>query len=206
MIRLQLFLWLRVPVTDFLTGVKWDKWDTATGVLKVSHFTRRKERSMAKTPKNTEQNQHEYTKEELDRLVRFFDVLIEIDRNQKKLYKRLEKEPKGFAMKGEGRNCGLCGRNTWDEEGWFDKWGYKCMNCQDAINKRKIPSSLCGDYDHKKAIPDTDLAMKLDIKVATLRKWIREDKIRGRRIPNGPYMILRKDNPDLRELLAKLAK
>jgi predicted site-specific integrase-resolvase len=43
--------------------------------------------------------------------------------------------------------------------------------------------------------------MRLDIKVATLRKWIREGKIKGRRIPNGPYMILRKDNPNLTEVL-----
>lgn len=109
-------------------------------------------------------------------------------------------------MAGDGRDCGLCGRHVWEEDGWFDKWGFKCLNCQDAINKRKIPGSLCGDYGHEKSIPDTDLAMKLDIKVATLRKWIREDKIKGRRIPNGPYMILRKDNPNLKEVLAQLSK
>lgn len=145
----------------------------------------------------TEQKPHELTDEEIKRLAQFMDVLIEIDLKQKKLYARLKDKPKGFAMSGEGRNCSLYGRHVWDDGGWFDKWGFKYLNCQDAINKRKIPGSLCRDYKHEKSIPDTDLAMRLDIKVATLRKYIREGKIIGRRIPNGPYMILRKDNPEL---------
>lgn len=69
------------------------------------------------------------------------------------------------------------------------------------MNKRKIPGSLCGDYDHKKSISDTDLAMKLGVKVTTIRKYIREGKIVGRRIPHGPFVILRKDNPNLRVIL-----
>ena len=130
------------------------------------------------------------------------DVLIQMDMQQKSLYHRLEQEPKGFSMPSEGRNCGLCGNHVREDGGWFDKWGFKCLNCQDAVNKRKIPGSLCGDYDHKKSIPDTLLAMKLGIKVATIRKHIREGKIKGRRIPNGPYMILRKDNPDLAQKIS----
>ncbi len=161
---------------------------------------------MPKAPKKTEQKPHEFTEEELRRLVGFFDVLIEMDMKQKKLYKRLDTEPKGFAMPGEGRDCSLCERGVYDGDGWFDKWGFKCSNCQDAVNKRKIAASLCRDHKHEKAIPDTTLAMKLDVKVHTLRKYIREGKIIGRRIPNGPNMILRKDNPNLGDVLAQLAK
>ena len=129
------------------------------------------------------------------------DVLIEIDLKQKKLYARLKDKPKGFAMSGEGRNCSLYGRHVWDDGGWFDKWGFKCLNCQDAVNKSKIPGSLCRDYSHERSIPDTALAIDLGVKVQTIRKLIREGKIVGRRIPNGPYMILRKDNPTLSHTL-----
>ena len=69
------------------------------------------------------------------------------------------------------------------------------------MNKRKIPGSLCGDYRHEKSIPDTMLASKLNVSVRTIRKQIRERKIIGRRIPGGPYMILRKDNPRLTALI-----
>jgi hypothetical protein len=172
----------------------------------VSHFDGQKELPIPKVIKNNEQNPHEYTEDELKRVAQFMDVLIEIDIKHTRLYRRLEDEPKGFPVPGEGRNCGLCDRHVWDEDGWFDKWGFKCMNCQDAINKCKIPGSLCGDYKHEKSIPDTDLAIKLGIKVATLRKYIRQGVIKARRIPNGPYMILRKDNPSLKEVLAGIVK
>lgn len=55
--------------------------------------------------------------------------------------------------------------------GWFNKCGYKCINCQDAINKRGAPGSLCSDNDYKRSIPDTDSSMEIDVKVATLRKY-----------------------------------
>ena len=85
------------------------------------------------------------------------------------------------------------------------------MNCQDAVNKKKIPGSLCGDWDHKKCITDSALSWKTDLHTQTIRKLIRNGKIKALQIPNGPYMILRKDNPNLMavveaEKLVKLKK
>ena len=65
------------------------------------------------------------------------------------------------------------------------------------MNKRKIPGSLCGDYRHERSVPDTILASRLNIGVRIIRKKIEDGEIIGRRIPDGPYMILRKDNPNL---------
>lgn len=75
------------------------------------------------------------------------------------------------------------------------------MNCQDAVNKRKIPGSLCRDWDHKKCITDSDLAWKSKLHTQTIKKLIRQGKIKAREIPKGPYMILRKDNPNLLDVL-----
>lgn len=153
----------------------------------------------------TEQNPHEFTDEERQRLVDFMDILIQIDQQEKARFARLKDEPKGFAMAGEGRDCRLCGMTVWDNAGgWFDKWGFKCLNCQSAVEKRKIPGSLCGDYSHKKSIPDTALAMRLGVSVHKIRKLIREGKVVGRRIQGGSYMILRKDNPNLGEVLRNI--
>ena len=155
---------------------------------------------------DNEQLKREFTDDERRRLVDYFSLLIEIDQQEKARFAKLKDFPKGFAMDGEGRQCGLCFKCVYDTPGWFDKWGFKCTNCQDAINKRKIPGSLCGDYRHEKSIPDTILASKLNIGVRTIRKQIHEGKIIGRGIPNGPHMILRKDNPNLGDVLAQLAK
>lgn len=155
---------------------------------------------MAKSTKNTEQKPHLFSDEELKRLAGLFDVLIEIDLMEKARFHQLEQEPGGYAMPGEGRNCSLCERGVYDD-GWFDKWGFKCTNCQEAVNKRIIPGSICRDRNHTKAIPDTTLAMKLDVKVGQIRRLIREGKIIARAIPHGPYVILRKDNPGLSKVL-----
>lgn len=140
------------------------------------------------------QKPHKFTDEELKRIVQYFDILIEIDQAEKARFRRLEQEPKGFSLPGEGRSCSLCRQSIYNE-GFFDKWGFKCLNCQNAVNKRKIYASLCRDHKHEKAIPDTTSATKLDIKVYTLRKYIREGKIAGSHIPNDSYMILQKRTP-----------
>ena len=134
-------------------------------------------------------------------LVDFVDILITMDQEEKSRQKRLETEPSGYAMAGEGRSCSLCGRSVYESEGWYDKWGFKCMNCQDAVNKKKIPGSLCRDYKHEKSISDLDLSFKSNLHVQTIRKLIRQGKIKGRLIPNGPYMILRKDNPNILDVI-----
>ena len=176
---------------------KWDKSDTVCIELDRSNNEPRGGVVMS----DSEQLKREFTVDEHRRLVDYFSLLIEIDQREKSCFAKLKDFPKGFAMDGEGRQCGLCFKSVFDTPGWFDKWGFKCSNCQDAVNKRKIPGSLCGDYRHEKSIPDTMLASKLNVSVRTIRKQIREGKIIGRRIPGGPYMILRKDNPRLTALI-----
>ncbi len=134
-------------------------------------------------------------------LFNFVDLALDMSREQLGWQKRLENEPKGFSMAGEGRNCSLCGSGVNETDGWYDKWGFKCMNCQDAINKKKIPGSLCGDYKHEKCITDSTLAWKSGLHPQTIRKLIRHGKIKARKIPNGPYMILKKDNPNILNIL-----
>ena len=146
---------------------------------------------------DSEQLKREFTVDEHRRLVDYFSLLLEMDQQEKARYAKLKDSPKGFAIDGEGRQCGLCFKSVFDTPGWFDKWGFKCSNCQDAVNKRKIPGSICGDYRHEKSIPDTILASKLNISVRTIRKKIKDGEITGRRIPSGSYMILRKGNPNL---------
>lgn len=75
------------------------------------------------------------------------------------------------------------------------------MNCQDAVNKKKIPGSLCGDYDHKKYVTESTLSYKSGFHIQTIRKLIRQGKIKTHQIPKGPFLILRKDNPDLLKVI-----
>ena len=62
----------------------------------------------------------------------------------------------------------------------------------------------CGDYDHEKYVTDSALSYKSGLHIQTIRKLIRQGKIKARQIPKGPFLILRKDNPNLREILTDL--
>ena len=120
-------------------------------------------------------------REAMHNLVGFVDLLVEMDMAQRALKKRLETEPKGFSVEGKGRNCSLCGSSVYEGDVWYDKWGFKCMKCQRCIS----------------------LSYKAKLHTQTIRKLIRNGSIKARPIPNGPYMIFRKDNPNLKEILEK---
>lgn len=146
------------------------------------------------------ETEEEY-KSSASNLVELVDLLVQMDMEERARKKRLEDEPKGYALEGKGRNCSLCGRGIYEGDGWYDKWGFKCMNCQDAVNKKKIPGSLCRDYDHRKYMTDSTLSWKTGLHMQTIRKLIRRGDIKARQIPKGPFIILRKDNPDIVDVL-----
>lgn len=167
-----------------------------------------RDKDYEKFKKLSDKHGHKYDseldmKQSANNLVRLVEVLMEIDMAEKDRKHRLIAEPIGFSLEGKGRNCSLCGQGVYEGDGWYDRWGFKCMNCQDAVNKKKIPGSLCGDYDHKKCITDSALSLKSGMHVQTIRKLIRQDKIKARQIPKGPFMILKKDNPLLAEIIVE---
>ena len=66
---------------------------------------------------DNEQLKREFTDDERRRLVDYFSLLIEIDQQEKARFAKLKDLPKGFAMDGEGRQCGLCFKSVYDTLG-----------------------------------------------------------------------------------------
>ena len=133
-------------------------------------------------------------------IVNLCDLALQVAMEEKGREKRLEKEPKGFSFKGEGRMCSLCKRGV-SEDMWYDKWGMKCMDCQDALNKKIVPGYVFKDRDHEKSVTDTTLSYKTGVNVRTIRKLVRSGDIKARILPKGPIFILRRENPDLMSIL-----
>lgn len=114
--------------------------------------------------------------------------------------KRLDKEPKGFEMDGNGRLCWLCSNAP--DKIWYDKWGMKCLDCQTALDKKIIPGYVFKDRDNEKHVTASRLAWKFDIGIQTVKKLLRQGKLKAREIPgNGTLVFLRKDNPNIVEVL-----
>lgn len=134
-------------------------------------------------------------------LVNFVDLLVQMDMEHRSWDRRLETEPKGFVLPSEGRSCSLCHTMVFGEV-WYDKWGMKCMNCHEAFKKKVIPGYVFKDHDNKKHITDSRLADISDLHVQTIRKLIRRGEIKARKVPGGPNVILRKENPDIADVIA----
>ena len=119
-----------------------------------------------------------------------FDAVLE----ERKLEEKLEDYPNGFAiMDGKSYNCCICDMHIKDEELWYDKWGKKCLACQDAVGRNIIPGSIC--RKHKDWYINWEFDLYFKIKASTIKKLIRQDILKVRIIPkNGFEVFLIKDN------------
>lgn len=117
---------------------------------------------------------------------------------------RLKDEPLGFWLDSDGRTCYVCHTNVRGQI-WFDKWGLKCANCQMAFEKKVFPGYVLKDKDNNKHVTDSQLSWKFGLHNQTIKKLVRLKLLKARQIPGGPMIFLRKENPDLPEIISEYA-
>lgn len=139
-------------------------------------------------------------RESADNLIQFVDLALKLSQEQLGWKKRLETEPKGFAMDSEGRSCGLCGDMVFGQI-WYDKWGLSCMNCHSAYVKHIIPGYAIKDHRHEKSVTASTLSWKFNLHHQTIMKLVRQGKLKARQVPDGPTVFLRRENPDLADII-----
>ena len=143
----------------------------------------------------------EEARDSAQRLYNFAEIALDMAIEEQRKNDRLENEPDGFAFPGEGRGCSLCSRHI-SGDMWWDKWGQKCMDCHEAYKKKIIPGYCFKDRDNEKHITLDKISWKFDISIQTLKKLIRQKKIKVRVINgNGTMVVLRKENPNLVDVL-----
>lgn len=136
-------------------------------------------------------------------LLRFAELMYDIYKEDKARKDRLEQEPDGFLMDGNGRSCALCRRPVAGDM-WYDKWGMKCLDCHEAYKKKVIPGYVFTDRDNEKHITASTLSWKFDIPIMTIKKLVRENKLKARYIKgNETLVFLRKENPDIVKIVRK---
>lgn len=129
----------------------------------------------------------------------FTTLLVDLAVEEYKRQERLKKEPKGFLLEGS-YTCCVCRSVPEDQKIWYDKHGMKCFHCQNALDRRIIPVSVCHNDDNKVYFTSYDLQHDLKIHAATVGKLIRQKKLIARNIPvrggSGIHyqLFLKKDN------------
>lgn len=133
-------------------------------------------------------------------LVEYVRLTLELAREHRGWEERLKKEPKGFAISSNGRSCCLCHTSVLGEV-WYDKWGMKCMTCQNALNKKIIPGYVFKDKDNSRHVTASQLNWKFGLHNQTIKKLIRQGKLTPRIIPNGIMLFLKTENPSLPDII-----
>lgn len=144
-------------------------------------------------------NEEEYRKAAQDLYV-LAELLYKIYREDRGRQDRLKANPKGFAFASEGRMCKLCGDGVRGDM-WFDKWGMKCLDCQEALNKKIVPGYVFNDDKNARHITESTLSWRAGIRSQTISKLVRQGKLKARILPRGTYVFLLKENPHLFDVI-----
>lgn len=133
-------------------------------------------------------------------LVSLVKTLQEGHLEQESWKQRLRTEPKGFSFESKGRNCSFCKQTVWGDI-WYDKNGLKCSGCQEAFETKLFPQYVFTDKKNEKHITPDLLAEMCNLPTQTIHSLIRSGRIKARTAKSGKTIILRRDNPDVSDVL-----
>lgn len=114
--------------------------------------------------------------------------------------RKLKENPDGFYLEDDTYSCLICHRSITGEEGWYDKWGPKCLLCQKAVESGAVPVYVCKDSDSWYAM--WELKSEFKIVHQTAKKLMRQGELKARVVmteEGAPYeyIFLKKENPRL---------
>lgn len=120
-------------------------------------------------------------------LYQFAGICIEAWQQDELRKKKLEESSKGFKLEG-GYNCSVCGTIV-GKEGWYDKWGIKCLTCQHAIDQKIIPPSI--GKNKNTWYSDYDMESYFGLRKSDLRQLVKKQLLNARMIMANEKHILR---------------
>ena len=137
-------------------------------------------------------NFNEHSKYEGDNLVQLARLLGKHEATESLRKKRLEKEPEGFFLEGDGiYSCGVCGGSTPGNSTWWDLSGIRCADCQRNVKEGVIPKEILADKET--FIKEWEFQAYYSLHPATRRKLEREGFLKGRvfkRVDGTPYYTI----------------
>ena len=117
-------------------------------------------------------------RESAQRFASLMELLFEIAQKDVRRKKKLKDKPRGFPIDEEGYfSCLICHTTISSENGWYDKYGFKCLDCQRAVNKKALPVKAQKDRDSWFA--DWQIQHEFNIHPSTRRKLQRKGLLKG---------------------------
>jgi hypothetical protein len=117
--------------------------------------------------------------------------------------KRLEKEPKGFAIPvGESYSCHICFTHIDSTNGWYDKYGFKCLDCQRAVDNGVLPPEVF--EEENSWYTNWHVESEFHIPAPTIKKIVKQGILKPRIVTDDrgkdhAYVFMALENNDLLE-------
>jgi hypothetical protein len=105
-------------------------------------------------------------------------VSLDVAKEEIRRQKLLTESPNGFHYDRPHCMCGICGEAAYAENSWYDKYGLKCITCQDAINQKIIPGAVT--KDRSSWYSNNELERYFNISNKELKKYIKSGVLRDR--------------------------
>lgn len=141
-------------------------------------------------------------------VVQMARLKAEIKGAEKIRKKRLLKEPQGFAIPGEETySCYICLTHINSANGWYDKHGFKCLDCQRASNEGILPPEV---FDEENSwYSDWHIESEFFIPRPTIKKLVLNGYLKPRIVTHADgrhheYVFMALENNEL--LLAYMEK
>lgn len=136
-------------------------------------------------------------------LVQMAKLRAEIEGRDKVRQKRLEKEPNGFPIPtGETYTCYICFTSINSSNGWYDKYGFKCQDCQRATDEGILPPEVF--EEENSWYTNWHVESEWHIPEPTIKKLVKEGKLKPRIVTSSSgrhhaYVFMALENNDLLE-------
>lgn len=118
----------------------------------------------------------EVTDKEVEEVAQFMRSLSHIALDQYLEESRREEKlhlfPDGYSFDKDGFSCGICGLPAPINKSWYDKYGLKCEECQQAVNNGIIPGEITAQPDLYYSDQDLNRYFNLDDKA--VNRWIKK--------------------------------
>lgn len=138
---------------------------------------------------NHEFKDNNEAREAVENLVGFMELLWEVHIEGERRREKLIEHPDGFPIDNDGvYTCFVCCTSITTENGWYDKYGLKCLNCQRATNLGILPP--CVFEDRKSWFSLRKLQTELSFHSSKIKELIRSNKLKARIVFNNnnqPY-------------------
>ncbi len=117
------------------------------------------------------------SKAEAQSLVNYVELVYEFATKEMRRQAKLKDNPKGYPIEEDGYMCLLCRRPITKINGWYDKHGFKCSDCQRAFDKKLVPIKILKDRDSWFA--DWQIQDEFGVHPSTARKLARQGLLHG---------------------------